>query len=145
MPGRVSTPSDPSLEPEDWQQIWRRLKKLCLVTQRANSRLIFVTARPDDIFGDAVTFARYKDDIYRRKRYLDIESFSSFVSISDVTHPASQSTELRIQWEACLLHLNQSESEGRSTRSRVSTRSSSSSDARSVRIAAASSGPSRSN
>ena len=55
--------SDPSLEPEDWQQIWRRLKKLCLVTQRANSRLIFVTARPDDIFGDAVTFARYKNDI----------------------------------------------------------------------------------
>ena len=145
MPGRVSTPSDPSLEPEDWQQIWRRLKKLCLVTQRANSRLIFVTARPDDIFGDAVTFARYKDDIYRRKRYLDIESFSSFVSISDVTHPASQSTELRIQWGACLLHLNQSESEGRNTRSRVSTRSSSSSYARSVRIAAASSGPSGGN
>ena len=145
MPGRVSTPSDPSLEPEDWQQIWRRLKKLCLVTQRANSRLIVVTARPDAIFGDAETFARYKDDIYRRKRYLDIEYFSSFVSISDVTHPASQSTELRIQWGACLLHLNQSVSEGRSTRSRVSTRSSSSSDARSVRIAAASSGPSGGN
>ena len=145
MPGRVSTPSDPSLEPEDWQQIWRRLKNLCLVSQRANSRLIFVTARPDDIFGDAVTFARYKDDIYRRKRYLDIESFSSFVSISDIKHPASQSTELRIQWGACLLHLNQSESEGRSKRSRVSTRSSSSSDARSVRIAAASSGPSGGN
>ena len=145
MPGRVSTPSDPSLEPEDWQQIWRRIKKLCLVTQRANSRLIFVTARPDDIFGDAVTFARYKNDIQRRKRYLDIESFSSFVSISDIKHPASQSTELRIQWEACLLHLNQSESEGRNTRSRVSTRSSSSSDARSVRIAAASSGPSGGN
>ena len=107
MPGRVSTPSDPSLEPEDWQQIWRRIKKLCLVTQRANSRLIFVTARPDDIFGDAVTFARYKDDIYRRKRYLDIEYFSSFVSISDVDR--SESIELRIQWEACLLHLNQSE------------------------------------
>ncbi len=113
MPGRGSTPSDPSLEPEDWQQIWRRLKNLCLVTQRNNSRLISVTARPDDIFGDAVTFARRKDDIYRRKRYLDIESFSSFVSISDVTHPASQSTELRIQWEACLLHLNQSESRDR--------------------------------
>ena len=145
MPGRVSTPSDPSLEPEDWQQIWRRLKKLCLVTRRANSRLIFVTARPDDIFGDAVTFARYKDDIYRRKRYLDIESFSSFVSISDVTHPASQSTELRIKWEECLLHLNQKGSEGRKKRSRVSTRSSSSSDARSVRIAAASSGPSGGN
>ena len=142
MPGRVSTPSDPSLEPEDWQQIWRRLKKLCLVTQRANSRLISVTARPDDIFGDAVTFVRYKVDIQRKKRYQDIKSFSSFVSISDVTHPASQSTELRIQWEACLLHLNQSESEGRSTRSRVSTRSSSSSDARGVRIAAASSRPS---
>ena len=142
MPGRLSTPSDPSLEPEDWQQIWRRLKKLCLVTQRANSRLIFVTARPDDIFGDAVTFARNKNDILRKKRYLDIKSFSSFVSISDVTHPASQSTELRIQWEECLLHLNQSESEGRRKRSRVSTRSSSSSDARSVRIAAASSGPS---
>ena len=103
MLGRVSTPSDPSLEPEDWQKIWRRLKKLCLVTQRANSRLIFVTARPDDIFGDAVTFARYKDDIQRRKRYLDIKSFSSFVSISDVDR--SESTELRIQWEACLLHL----------------------------------------
>ena len=145
MPGRVSTPSDPSLEPEDWQQIWRRLKKLCLVTQRANSRLIFVTARPDDIFGDAVTFARYKDDIYRRKRYQDIKFFSSFVSISDVTHPASQSTELRILWGACILHLNQSESEGRRKRSRVSTRSSSSSDARSVRIAAASSGPSGGN
>ena len=145
MPGRVSTPSDPSLEPEDWQQIWRRLKKLCLVTQRANSRLIFVTARPDDIFGDAVTFVRYKVDIQRRKRYLDIESFSSFVSISDVKHPASQSNELRIQWGACLLHLNQSVSEGRSKRSRVSTRSSSSSDARSVRIAAASSGPSGGN
>ena len=144
MPGRVSTPSDPSLEPEDWQKIWRSLKKLCLVTQRANSRLIVVTARPDDIFGDAVTFARYKNDIQRRKRYLDIEFFSSFVSISDVTHPASQSTELRIQWGACLLHLNQSESEGRNTRSRVSTRSSSSSYARSVRIAAVSSGPSRS-
>ena len=71
--------------------------------------------------------------------------FLSFVSISDVTHPASQSTELRIQWEACLLHLNQSESEGRRKRSRVSTRSSSSSDARSVRIAAASSGPSGGN
>ena len=149
MPGRVSTPSDPSLKPEDWQQIWRRLKNLCLVSQRANSRLRSVTARPDEIFGDAVTFARYKDDIYRRKRYLDIESFSSFVSISDVTHPASQSTELRILWGACLLHLNQSESEGRSKRSRVSTRlsssSSSSSDARSVRIAAASSGPSGGN
>ena len=149
MPGRVSTPSDPSLEPEDWQKIWRRIKKLCLVKQRANSRLIFVTARPDDIFGDAETFARYKVDIQRRKRYLDIEYFSSFVSISDVTHPASQSTELRIQWEECLLHLNQSESEGRSKRSRVSTRlsssSSSSSDARSVRIAAASSGPSGGN
>ena len=87
-----------------------------MVTQRNNSRLIFVTARPDDIFGDAATFVRYKYDIQRRKRYLDIESFSSFVSISDVTHPASQSTELRIQWGACLLHLNQSESEGRSTR-----------------------------
>ena len=145
MPGRVSTPSDPSLKPEDWQQIWRRLKNLCLVSQRANSRLRSVTARPDQIFGDAVTFAKYKDDIYRRKRYLDIEYFCSFVSISDVTHPASQSTELRIQWGACLLHLNQSESEGRSTRSRVSTRSSSSSDARSVRIAAASSGPSGGN
>ena len=94
MPGRVSTPSDPSLEPEDWQQIWRRLKNLCLVTQRANSRLISVTARPDDIFGDAVTFARYKDDIYRRKRYQDIKSFSSFVSISDVDR--SESTEFRI-------------------------------------------------
>ena len=116
-----------------------------MVTQRANSRLIFVTARPDDIFGDAVTFARYKVDIQKRKRYLDIQFFSSFVSISDVTHPASQSTELRIQWGACLLHLNQSVSEGRSTRSRVSTRSSSSSDARSVRIAAASSGPSGGN
>ena len=104
MPGRVSTPSDPSLKPEDWQQIWRRLKNLCLVSQRANSRLRSVTARPDEIFGDAVTFARYKDDIYRRKRYLDIEYFSSFVSISDVTHPASQSTELRILWGACLLH-----------------------------------------
>ena len=145
MPGRLSTPSDPSLKPEDWQQIWRRLKNLCLVSQRANSRLRSVTARPDEIFGDAVTFAKYKDDIYRRKRYLDIEYFSSFVSISDVTHPASQSTELRIQWEACLLHLNQSESEGRSKRSRVSTRSSSSSDARSARIAAASSGPSGGN
>ena len=77
-----------------------------MVTQRANSRLIFVTARPDDIFGDAATFVRYKVDIQMKKRYLDIESFSSFVSISDVTHPASQSTELRIQWEACLLHLN---------------------------------------
>ena len=143
MPGRVSTPSDPSLEPEDWQEIWRRLKKLCLVTQRANSRLIVVTARPDAIFGDAETFARYKNDIYRRKRYQDIKSFSSFVSISDVDR--SESTELRIQWEACLLYLNQSESEGRSTRSRVLIRSSSSSDARSVRIAAASSGPSRSN
>ena len=134
MPGRVSTPSDPSLEPEDWQKIWRRLKKLSLVTQRANSRLISVTVRPDDIFGDAVTFARYKNDILRKKRYQDIKSFSSFVSISDVTHPASQSTELRIQWEACLLHLNQSESEGRSTRSRVSTSSSLSSlsDARSA-------------
>ena len=142
MPGRVSTPSDPSLEPEDWEQIWRRLKKLCLVTQRANSRLISVTARPDDIFGDAVTFVRYKVDIQRKKRYQDIKSFSSFVSISDVTHPASQRTELRIQWGACLLHLNQSVSEGRSTRSRVSTRSSSSPYARSVRIAAASSGPS---
>ena len=97
MPGRVSTPSDPSLEPEDWQKILRRLKKLCLVTQNTNSRLISVTARPDDIFGDAVTFARNKDDIQRRKRYLDIESFSSFVSISDVAHPTSQSTELRIQ------------------------------------------------
>ena len=89
MPGRLSTPSDPSLEPEDWQQIWRRIKKLCLVTQRANSRLISVTARPDDIFGDAVTFVRYKVDIKRKKRYQDIKSFSSFVSISDVTHPAS--------------------------------------------------------
>ena len=145
MPGRVSTPSDPSLEPEDWQKIWRRIKKLCLVTQRAKSRLISVTARPDDIFGDAVTFARRKDDICRRKRYLDIEYFSSFVSISDVTHPASQSTELRIQWEACLLHLNQKGSEGERKRSRVSTRSSSSSYARSVRIAAASPGPSGSN
>ena len=145
MPGRVSTPSDPSLEPEDWQQIWRRLKNLCLVTQRANSRLLSVTARPDDIFGDAVTFARYKNDIQRRKRYLDIESFSLFVSISDIKHPASQSTELRILWGACLLHLNQSVSEGRRKRSRVSTRSSSSSDARSVRIAAASSGPSGGN
>ena len=145
MPGRVSTPSDPSLEPEDWQQIWKRLKKLCLVTQRPNSRLIFVTARPDDIFGDAVTFVGYKVDIQRKKRYLDIESFSSFVSISDVTHPASQSTELRILWEACLLHLNQKGSEGRRKGSRVPTRSSSSSDARSVRIAAASSGPSGGN
>ena len=142
MPGRVSTPSDPSLEPEDWQQIWRRFKNVYLVTQRSSSRLISVTARPDDIFGDAVTFVRYKVDIQRKKRYQDIKSFSSFVSISDVTHPASQSTELRIQWEACFLHLNQSESEGRSTRSRVSTRSSSSSDARGVRIAAASSRPS---
>ena len=97
MPGRVSTPSDPSLEPEDWQQIWWRIKELCLVTQRANSRLIFVTARPDEIFGDAETFARYKNDIQKKKRYLYIESFSLFVSISDVTHPASQSTELRIQ------------------------------------------------
>ena len=113
------------------------------MTQRANSRLIVVTARPDAIFGDAETFARYKDDIYRGKRYLDIESFSSFVSISDIKHPASQSTELRIQWEACLLHLNQTESEGRRKRSRVSTRSSA--DARSVRIAAASSGPSGGN
>ena len=145
MPGRLSTPSDPSLKPEDWQQIWRRLKNLCLVSQKANSRLLSVIARPDDIFVDAVTFARYKDDIYRRKRYLDIEYFCSFVSISDVTHPASQSTELRILWGACLLHLIQSESEGRSKRSRVSTRSSSSSDARSVRIAAASSGPSGGN
>ena len=145
MPGRVSTPSDPSLEPEDWQKIWRRLKKLCLVTRRANSRLISVTARPDDIFGDAVTFARYKNDIQRKKQYQDIKSFSSFVSISDIKHQGSQSTELRIQWEACLLHLNQSESEGRSKRSRVSTRSSSSSYARSVRIAAASPGPSGGN
>ena len=145
MPGRVSTPSDPSLKPEDWQQIWRRLKNLCLVSQRANSRLRSVTARPDEIFGDAVTFVKYKDDIYRRKRYLDIKYFSSFVSISDVTHPASQSTELRILWEAFHLHLNQSQSEGRRKRSRVSTRSSSSSDARSVRIAAASSGPSGGN
>ena len=92
---------------------------------------------------------RYKVDIQRKKRYQDIKYFSSFVSISDVTHPASQSTELRILWGACLLHLNQSESEGRSKRSRVSTRSSSSSssssDARSVRIAAASSGPSGGN
>ena len=143
MPGRLSTPSDPSLEPEDWQQIWRRIKKLCLVTQRANSRLIFVTARPDAIFGDAEKFARYKNDIQKKKRYQDIKFFSSFVSISDVTHPASQSTELRILWGACILHLNQSESEGRRKRSRVSTRSSS--DARSVRIAAASSGPSGGN
>ena len=115
------------------------------MTQRAKSRLIVVTARPDDIFGDAVTFVRYKVDIQRKKRYLDIKSFSSLVSISDVTHPASQSTELRIQWGACLLHLNQSISEGRKTRSRVLIRSSSSSDARSVRIAAASSGPSGGN
>ena len=71
------------------------------MTQRANSRLIFVTARPDDIFGDAVTFARYKVDIQRRKRYLDIESFSSFVSISDVDR--SESTKLRIQWEASVI------------------------------------------
>ena len=76
MPGRVSTPSDPSLEPEDWQKIWRRLKKLCLVTQRAKSRLLSVTARPDDIFGDAETFARYKVDIKRKKRYQDIKYFS---------------------------------------------------------------------
>ena len=61
MPGRLSTPSDPSLKPEDWQQIWRRLKNLCLVSQRANSRLRSVTARPDEIFGDAVTFAKSSD------------------------------------------------------------------------------------
>ena len=79
MPGRVSTPSDPSLEPEDWQQIWRRLKKLCLVTQRANSRLIFVTVRPDDIFGDAVTFVSTKT-IFIGRNDIQIYSLSLLLS-----------------------------------------------------------------
>ena len=114
-----------------------------MLTQSTNSHLIFVTATPDDIFGDGVTFVRYKCDIQRRKSYRDINTFSSFVTISDIRR--IESTELRIEWEACLVHLNESESGGRSTRSRVSTRSSSSSDARSVRIAAASSGPSGGN
>ena len=133
MPRRGSTSSPPSLLPEDWQAIWRRLRDLCLLTQSRNSHLIFVTAGPDEIFGDAATFARYKDDMQRRKRYGDIKTFSSFVSISDFRR--SQSTELRIQWEEYLVHLLESESGGRSTRSRRSTGSSSSSG--SVGIAAA--------
>ena len=98
MPRRGSS-SDPSLHPEDWQEIWRRLKDLCLLTQRTNSHLLSVTARPVDIFGDGVTFVRYKCDIQRRKSYRDIDFFSSFVSISDIDR--IESTELRIQWEPC--------------------------------------------
>ena len=79
-----------------------------MLTQRTNSHLIFVTATPDVIFGDGVLFVRYKCDIQRRKSYRDINTFSSFVTIADVRHLASQSTELRIQWEpmSCLLHMN---------------------------------------
>ena len=96
MPGRRSSSSVPSLHAEDWQKIWRRLKELCLLTQRTNSHLLSVTARPDDIFGDAVTFTMYKGDLKRKKSYRDINTFSSFVSVSDFRR--SESTELRIQW-----------------------------------------------
>lgn len=111
--------SQPSLGHEDWQQIWGMIKDLCERTQITNPSLLSVTARPNEIFGDDLTFAKYKDDTQKRKQNRDIGTFSSFVSISDVDR--SQNTELRIQWEAYLLHLNDDESESgeRSTRARA--------------------------
>lgn len=73
----------------------QRLRNICELSQINNLGLVSVkvsvTVRPDAISSDESTFAKYKDDVRRRKRFIDVVNFASYVSISDVR---SQSTEL---------------------------------------------------